>query len=234
MRPGESKPPSRLHALICLMAASLLLAACESTPQQSEAPATPAVEQASELPPQTAPEVVLPEEPPAPVCPEPEPVPVPTCPPPPKPKPCPVCPAAKVDGKMLVGQLEHIRLDPPGVTYTARIDSGAEGSSIHATNIVTFERDGKRWVKFELDMGKKEEPVTMEREVVRRVMVRQVTQDEAERRVKVMMRMTLGSFSDMIEFSLNDRSAMEYPVLIGRDFLRNNAVVDVSQEFIAK
>jgi len=169
-----------------------------------------------------------------PVCPEPEPVPVPACPPPPKPKPCPVCPAAKVDGKILVGQLEHIRLDPPGVTYTARIDSGAEGSSIHATNIVNFERDGKRWVKFELDMGKKEEPVTMEREVVRRVIVRQATQDEAERRVKVMMRMTLGSFSDMIEFSLNDRSAMEYPVLIGRDFLRNNAVVDVSQEFIAK
>lgn len=134
---------------------------------------------------------------------------------------------------MLVGEIEKIRLNPPGIAYTARIDSGAEGSSIHASNIVRFERDGENWVRFELD-GVKGKPVVMEREVVRRVLVRQAAVDEVERRVKVMMHITIGSYSELMEFSLNDRSEMEYPVLIGRNFLRNNAVVDVSQEFIAK
>ena len=134
---------------------------------------------------------------------------------------------------MLVGQLEKVRLDPPGLTYTARIDSGAEGSSLHAIDIVRFERDGKRWVRFKLENGNSE-PVSMEREVARRVVVRQASQDEVDRRVKVLMRITIGSYTDMLEFSLNDRSAMEYPILIGRDFLRNNAMIDVSQEFVAK
>ena len=134
---------------------------------------------------------------------------------------------------MLVGRVEKIRLDPPGVSYPARIDSGAEGSSIHASNIVRFERDGKRWVSFDLD-NPKGEPIAMEREVVRRVIVRQASVDEVDKRVKVMMRMSIGSHSDTMEFSLNDRSEMEYPVLIGRDFLRNNAVIDVSQDYIAR
>ena len=55
-----------------------------------------------------------------------------------------------------------------------------------------------------------------------------------ERRLVVLMTMTLGSMTEQVEFSLNDRSDMEHPVLIGRNFLRNNAIVDVSQEFIAK
>ncbi|MEE3208742.1 MAG: RimK/LysX family protein, partial [Pseudomonadota bacterium] len=34
------------------------------------------------------------------------------------------------------------------------------------------------------------------------------------------------------EFTLADRSRMSYPVLLGRSFLKDVAVVDVGQEFI--
>jgi hypothetical protein len=167
------------------------------------------------------------------VCPEPAPIPEFECPPPPKPKPCPLCPAKKIDGKILVGETEKVTINPPGVTYTARIDTGASGTSIHATNIVRFERDGEDWVRFQLE-NPNGEPFEMEREVVRSVRVRQVELDEFERRMKVMLTMKIGNHSELVEFSLNDRSEMEHPILLGRNFLRNNAIVDVSQEFIAK
>lgn len=168
-------------------------------------------------------------------CPEPEPV--PACPPPPQPVECPVCPkaatAGKIDGKMIVGAVENVRLSPSDMTYKARIDTGATGSSIHASDIVRFERDGESWVRFSLEAAA-DEPVVLERKVVRNIRVRQAELEIAERRTVVLMTVTLGSLSQQLEMSLTDRSAMGFPVLIGRNFLRNTAIVDVSQEMIAK
>ncbi len=216
-----------------LTAALLLLAACQSPPSQPQVDAAASAPQAVE--PQPEPVVVAPEpEPPVILqCPEPEPVAIPACPPPPKQKPCPKCPESRLDGKILLGEVELVTLDPPGVSYKARIDTGATGTSVHATNIVRFERDGQNWVRFDMD-NPDGEPITVEREVVRRVRVRQVDLDEYSRRLVVSMAMTIGSISQQVEFSLNDRSDMEYPVLIGRNFLRNTAIVDVGQELIAK
>ena len=230
---GNLQDPTRTMLRIFLIGiVSLLMAACQTMP------ATEASETASEPPAETTAEdvVVEPEVeevPAAVLCPEPEPAPVLACPPLPKPKPCPVCPTDKLDGKMLVGEVEKVTVSPPGVTYTARIDTGATGTSIHATNIVKFERDGEDWVRFELEIPGGEN-VVMEREVVRKVRVKQVELDEFERRLKVMLNMTIGSHSELVEFSLNDRSEMEHPILLGRNFLRNNAIVDVGQEFIAR
>ena len=233
MTQGNLQDPTRTMLRIFLIGImSLLIAACQAMPS-TETPETasepPAEDLAVEAEAETGPEEV----PAAVLCPEPEPAPVLACPPIPKPKPCPVCPTDKVDGKMLMGEVEKVTISPPGVTYTARIDTGATGTSIHATNIVKFERDGEDWVRFELEIPGGEN-VVMEREVVRRVRVKQVELDEFERRLKVMLNMTIGSHSELVEFSLNDRSEMEHPILLGRNFLRNNAIVDVGQEFIAR
>ncbi|MCK9469654.1 MAG: RimK/LysX family protein [Porticoccaceae bacterium] len=170
-------------------------------------------------------------------CPEPEPV--RECPPLPEPVKCPVCPKpvattdSRLDGKLLVGELEMVTIAPPGHSYRARIDTGATGSSIHAANIVEFERDGESWVRFDLASADAD-PTTLERKVVRRIRVRQAELDDFERRVVVLLNVTLGSLSQQLEMSLTDRSGMEYSVLIGRNFLRNTAIVDVSQQMIAR
>jgi hypothetical protein len=228
-------PSKNIVGLACILATSLLLSACQTPPKAAEPPPsaeTAAVDDANSATLPAVEETPVVEEP-APVltCPEPEPA--PACPPPPKPKPCPVCPAAKLDGKMVVGDVEKVKLDPPGITYKARIDTGAEGTSIHAVNIVRFERDGQKWVRFDIENpgGK---AITLEREVVRRVKVRQVDASDFGHRLVVIMTVTIGSFSEQVEVALNDRSEMEYPALIGRNLLRNNIIVDVSQEFIAK
>ena len=216
----------RIFPRLILAVAVLSLAACapvKPTPTEPEV--------ASATPPDSL-EVVEPAEPEL-VCPEPEPVEPVICPPPPKPKPCPVCPVGKIDGKLLLGSVEYVKITPPGVVYKARIDSGAEGTSIHADNIVRFERDGEKWVKFDLE-AKDGKSVTLERQVLRSIRVRQADKPGRERRVVVMLSLSIGPLTEQLEMSLNDRSDMEHPVLIGRNFLHNNAIVDVSQRHIAK
>lgn len=224
--PIAARRSTHKKVLCCSVLAVSVLTLGACTPAKPmEAEPEPIVVEPVEQPVEPVEPVVL-------VCPEPEPVEPVICPPPPKPKPCPVCPIGKIDGKLLVGSLEYITVTPPGLVYTARIDSGAEGTSIHASNIVRFERDGEKWVKFDLNSGEGD-PVTIERQVLRRVRVSQPGEG-SERRLVVMLSLTLGGLSEQTEIYLTDRSDMDHPVLIGRNFLHNNAIVDVSQKFIAK
>lgn len=204
-----------------------LLSAC-ATP-----PAEPVEQKIVE--PVALPEPLPPVEPPPPVviCPEPEPVEPVVCPPPPKPKVCPVCPVNKIDGKLLVGAVEYVKLSPPGISFQARIDSGAELTTLRAANIVRFERDGEKWVKFELTStdGK---AVAVERQALRRVRASQIDQDGTARHTVVMMSMTIGAVTEQVEMALDSNADADQPVSIGRNFLHNNAIVDVSQKFIAK
>ncbi len=42
----------------------------------------------------------------------------------------------------------------------------------------------------------------------------------------------MGSINEVTEVSLADREKFEFPVLIGRNFLEGEAVVDVSRKFV--
>lgn len=239
---GKKAVRQRYTVLFLIACCAFFLSGCESFPIAAEVAPAASAEQSvaittdgeAETAPDTVAETASPPDSP---CPEPappvvEPEPM-ECPAPPKPKPCPRCPAAVVADKTVFGETEEVTIDPPGFQYTARIDTGAEGTSIHATNIVRFERDGDSWVRFELTHPKTGATKTLERELVRRVRVKQVELDGYERRLVVMLDLSIGQVSGLTEISLVDRSGMEYPVLIGRNFLQNQVVVDVSQQFIA-
>ena len=102
--------------------------------------------------------------------------------------------ATSTNGKMIVGEIEPIYLFDPNLIYDARIDSGAQTSSIDARNITRFERDGKAWVRFDLPVpGATEKFVTLERKVVRNVRILQSTSANAQRRAVVHMQFAIGS-----------------------------------------
>ncbi|WBU42512.1 RimK/LysX family protein [Marinobacter alkaliphilus] len=160
----------------------------------------------------------------------------PVCPP----AAAPVCPAVaenqgradRLKGKLIVGEVEKFYLAGPGHIYTARIDSGAETSSIHARNVKRFERDGSNWVRFEVPVpGADGEWVTMEREISRRVRVIQASAEEAERRVVVELQFAIGDHQQVAEFTLADRTNLTYEVLIGRNVLRDVMLIDVGKEY---
>lgn len=52
---------------------------------------------------------------------------------------------------VVLGAVENIQLEKIDQRYSARIDTGSTTSSLNAINIKEFEREGKRWVRFNLN-----------------------------------------------------------------------------------
>ncbi len=149
----------------------------------------------------------------------------------PKPVACPS--PEKASNKMVVGQLEQVWLSGPELALTARIDTGAETSSLDARNIELFERDGRRWVRFEIINPATGKAESLERRLQRTVGIHQSGITETKRRPVVKMGIVLGRSNQAAQFSLSDRSHLGYQVLIGRNILKDVMVVDVSKKNIA-
>ena len=145
-----------------------------------------------------------------------------------------VCPPNMNDslgGKEIIGAIEWIYMNPPGRHFRARVDSGAETSSLSASDVTEFERDGDDWVRFTFQHDSADEPVGFELPITRTVLIRQVSSDTPMRRFVVELDIRLGQKLQTTEFTLTDRSNMTYPVLLGRAFLMDLYVVDVSRSY---
>lgn len=134
----------------------------------------------------------------------------------------------------VLGEVEKVRLDAIDQSFDARIDTGAVTSSLNAVDIEEFERNGEQWVRFHLDNNKAkvDEQQWIEAPVIRFVKIRQSTTNEVERRAVVELWIKLGKIHEKAQFTLADRSQMSHPILIGREFIRDIAVVDVSKKYI--
>lgn len=136
--------------------------------------------------------------------------------------------------KILLGAVENVRLTPPGLVCAARIDSGAETSSIDARDIKEFERDGEKWVRFNVVDRSNSHVHPIETRILRHVKIRQSSQDEApERRIVIQLKLGIGDISELSEFTLTSREHLEFSLLIGRNILKDIALVDVSDDNLA-
>ncbi|KAA1192886.1 hypothetical protein F0M18_07695 [Pseudohalioglobus sediminis] len=176
----------------------------------------------------------------APACPEPPPCPV--CEPAicPEPQviekivevPAPQPPQATTAGDMhlpIVGEVEWVMVEPAALLLEARIDTGAETTSIHAEDIQLVEKDGKRYVRFNL-LNEEGVKIQQELRLRRRVLIKQLV-GEPERRYVVRMWVTLAGTRSRIDVNLSDREDFEYPLLVGRNFLVDSVIVDVSRRY---
>lgn len=141
-----------------------------------------------------------------------------------------------IGSKVMVGRSEWIGLPDVGTYLKARIDSGANTSSLSASEITRFERDGASWVRFKLGLTDDDVLVDevrdewIEAPVERRVRILQASGEESRPVVSLMM--TLGPIRELAEFTLNDRTHLNYPVLLGRRFLMDIAVIDVAETYL--
>jgi len=131
------------------------------------------------------------------------------------------------DGKMILGETEWIYIEEANGNFMSRVDTGATTSSISAHDVTVFEREGRRWVKFimPIDGGKE---INVEAPFVKYMRIRQA--NGLEDRPIIRMTIRLGSLTEKADFSLTDRSNMDFPVLMGREFMKDVAIVDVARE----
>ena len=137
---------------------------------------------------------------------------------------------ATLDGKLLVGEVEIIRLTKESISLAARIDSGAVTSSIGIYNPRNFERDGDRWIRFSLAEDK--DASVYEYPVYDVVSIKQ-TKDLSEERIEIKIDIEVGGqvYKNQL-FNLSDRSHLDYQLLIGRSFLKDIAVIDVGSKYL--
>ncbi|MEZ9924423.1 ATP-dependent Zn protease [Vibrio breoganii] len=201
---------------IALFAGSLV--ACSSTPQESGEEEIkfeqPVMEQETE---EAVEEVVEKEEPVA-VEEEKEAEPAPA-------------PTKTEDGKLILGEQEWLFFPEFKATVKARVDSGATTSSLSAIEVKQFERDGKKWVKFKpAYAGKVGKEISLP--IERFAKVKQSSSEESDKRPVVAIWIQLSELNEKTEFTLVDRSHLDFPVLLGRSFVRDVAIVDVSRKYV--
>ncbi len=145
-------------------------------------------------------------------------------------------PMATTAGKMhlpIVGAVEWAKIGKAGPGKTdlmleSRIDTGADTTSIHAEAIQLIEKDGRRYVRFLLVDATTGFRHPQELRLRRRVLIKQAG-GPYDRRYVVRMWVTLGKTRSRIDVNLTDRTNFEYPMLIGRNFLTDSLIVDVSR-----
>ncbi|MFL0810963.1 MAG: ATP-dependent zinc protease [Agarilytica sp.] len=142
-------------------------------------------------------------------------------------------PEKSFQGKAILGRVEYIWVDSLNHYLKARVDTGAKSSSLNASNIQRFERDGERWVKFDVYIDD-DVVQSLEAPLHRHVRIRQASMSDLERRPVVKLAVQLGEITETTEFTLSDRNNMLYPILLGRSFLRDIVVVDVAKKFTRK
>jgi len=128
----------------------------------------------------------------------------------------------------IIGGIEPIMIDDMENLFDARIDSGADTSSIDAKNIKFFERDGKPWVKFEVINRETGEYKLFKKPIARNVKIKKLS--SYDRRKVVLLDVKFGNLNLQREFTLTDRSKYEYQVLIGRNLINGIALIDVAKK----
>jgi hypothetical protein len=133
----------------------------------------------------------------------------------------------------IVGWVENAILVGPETRMKAKLDTGAETSSLDARIIKKFRKDGKRWVRFRITDRQTGKEHIVVRERVRTIGVIQ-HEGRAQTRPVVLMDVCIAGRLLATEVSLIDRSEFNYPLLLGRNTLKSFALVDPGNTFLSE
>jgi len=138
----------------------------------------------------------------------------------------------------LYGRYEWVSLPELDRTLQAKMDTGAYTSSLSAKDIELFERGGERWVRFRLATRDADGSV-FEHKLARIGKIKnradeEEDEDRLSKRPVIELQVCLGREMKTIEVNLTDRSAFNYPFLMGAKGLRKfHAAVDPAERFVA-
>lgn len=127
------------------------------------------------------------------------------------------------EAKRVIGPTAPVEVSEAGMEFLGRVDTGAASTSIHA-EAIQVEGD---MVSFQL-VDRNGTRVTMREPVVQTRLVR--NPEGREKRVYVELTLRHEGHAKRVLANLNDRSELTYPLLLGRNWLRDDYLVDVTRE----
>lgn len=142
--------------------------------------------------------------------------------------------------KTVYGLNEYAQLAGIDLEVAAKLDTGAKTASLSARDIKRFKRNGESWVRFYLAIDTAhshpiERPLARVSKIKRRAGDYDPDEDKNyTARPVIALDICMGTALRSIEVNLTDRSAFQYPLLIGSEALKRfDALVDPSLKYAA-
>ena len=134
--------------------------------------------------------------------------------------------------KSTIGETAWINIEGIPFSYLARIDTGAKTTSIHATNIeiqdnnTTHSKNIGKSISFQtINRAGKSQSITA---IIVRISSIKNSQG-TEQRYVVKLPLSWRNVKKNVEVNLRNRSKMNYKLLVGRNFLSEDFLVDVDK-----
>ena len=135
--------------------------------------------------------------------------------------------------KKIIGRRELVSiLDLELFELDAKIDTGADSNSLHCDDIFI---DDENFVHFTL-LDEIHPSYHGKRIKLPLYKLKRVKSSNGTIQIRASIKVTISFFGKKYKtiISLTNRSDMKYPMLIGRKFLTNRFLVDVSKEYLTK
>ncbi|WP_010253323.1 30S ribosomal protein S6--L-glutamate ligase [Myroides injenensis] len=136
--------------------------------------------------------------------------------------------------KVIVGSEEWCSFSTLNIpAIKARVDSGAKTSALHAVNITPIEKNGEKWVKFDVNplQNNGKTIIHCEALVVDKRIVKS-SSGSRESRYVIKTNIELAGSSWEIELTLTNRDSMGYRMLLGREAMSGKILVDPEKHFL--
>lgn len=133
----------------------------------------------------------------------------------------------------VIGWREWVGLPDFGIkAIKVKVDTGARSSSLHTSGLREFERDGEKWVQFDVHhiQRKIERTVNAEAKVFEYRSIRS-SSGKAVLRPVIITNLELLSITWPVELTLADREKMGFRMLLGREAFRGRFLVDAGNSY---
>jgi len=128
-----------------------------------------------------------------------------------------------------IGWIENVKLTSKNITMNAKIDTGADNSSIHATNISLYEKDNIKMVRFTVE-SEDGEVAEFDQPLIRVANIKRKGAEPLARPV-VSVNLCIGKTLKTAHVNLANRENFEYRMLIGRSYLQDLYLVNSSAKY---
>ncbi len=135
---------------------------------------------------------------------------------------------------MIIGWQEWVSLPDFQIpAIHAKIDTGADTSSLHADQIKRFRKAGQRWVSFEIHPLPEHPDIVLfcRAPLMHRRVVKSSSGDREIRPV-ILTQLRLGDRQFEIELNLTNRDYMGCRMLLGRQALQQDILIDPSKAYL--
>ena len=133
----------------------------------------------------------------------------------------------------IIGWREWVGLPALGIEQIkVKVDTGARSSSLHALGLREFERDGEKWVRFQVHPNQRnnDKTVEVEAKILEHRYVRS-SSGTASRRPVIVTEVELLGITWSAELTLASRTNMGFRMLLGREAFRQRFLVDAGNSY---